>query len=342
MVKKILIALSYIVVIGAGVFGTLHFKNLNDKQVATNTQLNAQMASVQAELDSIGALTTVYQVKAGVDQTHTLTEDDIIDVSVPVSTLGDSSITDKSELIGKKTRIPVTTGTDLTKDILMEADEVQYKYWREITLPYLPIRLNVGDYIDIFAQLCNGESIPIMSHKEVYNIDDLTVTLKLSYEEMLCWEAAKQDYALFGNYGFVIYPAMYIAPGIDTTVAFYPVQEDTENMIKFDMNVSDYTRCVNTTLRQHIDLVNAMGTTDTNSQLSPLISELYGNEADKMNQLREQRIEQEEAAKQAEEEEAALDVSSEEYESAEGALDAATGEAMDSLDSSIDDLSIIE
>lgn len=342
MVKKILIVLSYVVIIGAGIFGTLFFKNKNDNQVAANTQLNSQMTQVQMQLDSIGSLATVYEVISPIEDTHVFEEGDLKEVSIPMSALGDASITDKTQIIGQKSMIDIKTGTIITKDMLMKPDDEKFKYWKEITLPYLPIRLNAGEYIDIYASLVNGEFIPILTHKEVQYINDLTVTLKLSMEEMYCWDAAMRDYALFSDYGYSIFPTRYIYPGVDTTVAFYPVQEDTENMVKFDVNVNDYTRCVNTTLRQHIDLVNALGTTDTNQQLSPIISDFFKAEADKLNELREQRIEEEEAAAEAAAEEALLNGESTESTDPAADLNAATGDAMISLDQNFEDLSTIE
>lgn len=334
MFKKILIILSYVLIIGAGAFGTLYFKNISDKQTATNSQLSSQIASVQMQLETIGTLASVYEVITPVEDTHTFNEGDIKEVSVPASTLGDASITDKSMIIGQKAKVNISTGTIITKDMLMEPGDEKFKYWKEVTLPYLPIRLAEGEFIDIYASLANGELIPILSHKEVFYIDDLTVTLKFSQEEMYCWDAAMRDYALFSGYGFTVFPTRYIEPGVDTTVAYYPVQEDTENMVKFDINVTDETRCINTTLRQHIDLVNAMGTTDTNAVLSPAISDFHKAEADKINELREDRIAADEEAAELAAEEALLEDT--------GDLNSATGEAIIDLENNLTDLSVIE
>ena len=343
MIKKILIGLSYVVIIGLGIFGTLHFKNKNDNQVAANTQLNSQMTAVQMQLDSIGSLATVYEVITPIEDTHTFVEGDLKEVSIPMSALGDSSITDKSQIIGQKSMIDMQTGTIITKDMLMKPDDEKFKYWKEITLPYLPIRLQAGEYIDIYASLLNGELIPILTHKEVQYIDDLTITLKISMEEMYCWDAAMKDYALFNEYGFTIFPTRYIYPGIDTTVAYYPVHEDTENMVKFDINVNDYTRCVNTTLRQHIDLVNALGTTDTNQNLSPIISEFNKAEADKLNDLREERLEEEAEAAEAAEEDALVNSDPNAMTGdVVGDVNSAVGDAMVDLENNFEDLSTIE
>lgn len=337
--KKILIIISYVILIGGAAFGILHFKNLNDKQVAANEELNRNMASVQSELDAIGALVTVYETYTEVEGTHKFTMEDLKEVSIPQSALGEATITDVSKIIGMAAKVDIKPGSILSEDMLMDANSELLKYSVDVTMPYLPIHLDVGEYIDVYAMLANGESIPVLTHKEVFGIMDLTVQLKLSQEELYCWNALLYDYALFANYGFSFYPTRYVNPGIDNTVAFYPVQADNENMVRFDINVSDPTRCINETLRGHIDLVNSIATTDTNAAMSSQISTLFADQATLLQELRQQRIEEEAEAEENDYLTVTTDPVVDEYSES---LDQTMGDAIDDINNGVQDLNIIE
>ena len=294
MVKKILIGVLFAAVLGAGVFGTLFFKGKMDDQVTQNNTLSSQIAAAQAELNAIGAMANVYVLYNDVKQTDEIRVEDLKGISIPQSAVSEKYITDPAQVSGKLAKIDISAGTHLTTDLFMDdTDDKDLRFWRSVALPYIPVTLKEGDYIDIVAQLANGEKIPILAHKQVFDIDDdnLSVLLKLSQEEFYCWDSALMDYALFNEYGFIYYPTLYINPGTDATVAYYPVQLDAENMVKFDPNVTDKTRCINTTLREHIDLVNAIAATETNASISTYYSTVFKDEAANVVAAREAYLE---------------------------------------------------
>lgn len=294
MAKKILIAVLFVLVAGAGIFGTLHFKGKMDNQITQNTSLSSQVSSLQSELSAIGTMVTVYAPYNDIKQTDEIKAEDLKALSIPQSAVNEKYITDISQVEGKLAKIDISAGTHVTTDLFMDdTDDINLKFWRNIALSYIPVTLKEGDFIDVTAQLANGEKIPVLTHKQVFAIDDdnLSVLLKMSLEEYYCWDSALMDYALFNSYGFVIYPSLYINPGTDSTVAYYPVQLDAENMVKFDPNVVDKTRCVNTSLREHIDLVNALAATETNAQLSTYYTTVFKDEAANIIAAREAYLE---------------------------------------------------
>ena len=265
MWKKILVIVLIVAIAGAGGFGTFHFYRANKNQIQQNQMLMAQNASVQAQLDQIGALTTVYEVMSKTHSGNPIKETDLVEVSVPVSTLSEASITNKSNLIGHYYRVDVNPGTIISADMLMdESNDEKPKFNREITVTALPVSTVAGDYIDLRFILPTGEEYIVFSHKQIKRLYDNTITLFLSEEENAILNSVFAD---LGNYQGLVacYITKYLEPGNDTdTVAFYPVQHEMENFIRFNPNIDDTTRCINERLRDHIDEVLLVYTDDRN------------------------------------------------------------------------------
>ena len=269
MWKKILIVLLFLIVVGAGAFGTYHFYKENKNQIQQNQALAAQNAQIQQQLTAIGDLVTVYEVSTKVYSGKQIKETDLIPVSVPVSTCSTSSITDISQLVGKYYKVNILPGTILSADMLMDEKEETAKiYTRELTFDSLPVSTVVGDYIDVRIILPNGEEYVVLSHEQIKRLYDTTITIFVSEEENAILNAVFAD---LGSYnGFVLaYLTKYLEPGKDTdTIAFYPVQADMEKYILFNPNITDTTRCINSTLRAHIDEVLLLYTDSANQTVS--------------------------------------------------------------------------
>lgn len=252
--KKVIIILLFVITLGAGVFGTLYFYNQNKNQIASNQQLMQQNSMIQSQLDSIGAMTTVYQVNGTKYSGNKIMESDLVEMSVPQSTISTASITNKDQLIGRAYKVDVQPGTILSWDMLMEEDELsgKKKFWKTVTLTSVPVGTLPGDYIDLRIIIPSGEEYPIVSKLYVEAISETSITVQFSEEENACFNAAIQDW---GNYEgmCLIYCTKYIEPGNANTISFYPVQHEMENYIRYNPNIDDDTRCINTELRNHID-----------------------------------------------------------------------------------------
>lgn len=267
--KKVIVIILFILVLGAGGFGTWYFYNQNQNQIQQNQTLSQQNSTIQAELDAIGALTNVYQVSTKVYSGKEIKESDLIAVSVPVSTVSDASITDMSELVGKYYKVNVNPGTILSKDMLMEEfDGTKMKYTRELKLSSVPVSTIPGDYIDLRLLIPNGEEYVVFSHKKIERMYDTTITIKVSEEEHALLNSLISDLGQYNSY-CICYAVKYLEPGNDTdTVAYYPVQHEMENYIRFNPNIDDITRCINESLRDHIDEVFLLYTDSKNSGMS--------------------------------------------------------------------------
>ena len=265
--KKVLIILLFLIVLGAGGFGTFHFYKQNGNQISLNATLTQKNAQVQSQLDAIGAMTVCYQVPYKVYSGKTIDVNTLKQVSVPASTLGEASITDIADLQGMAYRVDVQPGTILSKDMLMEQDKEIMKFPREIDFLSVPVTLKVGDYIDIRIILPNAEEYVVFNRKKIERLYNTTVTIYVTEEENVLLNAAIADYAQYNQYT-LIYMMKYLEPGNANSAAFFPVQHDVENFVRFNKNITDPTRCINETLRDHIDEVLLLYSSSQNSQMA--------------------------------------------------------------------------
>lgn len=265
--KKVLVILLFLIVLGAGGFGTFHFYRQNSNQLTLNATLTQKNAQVQSQLDAIGAMTVCYQVPYKVYSGKPIDVNTLKQVSVPVSTLGEASITDIADLQGMAYRVDVQPGTILSKDMLMEQDSEIMKFPREVDFMSVPVTLKVGDYIDIRILLPNAEEYVVFNRKRVERLFNTTVTIFVTEEENVILNAAIADYAQYNQYT-LLYMMKYLEPGNANSAAFFPVQHDVENFVRFNKNITDPTRCINETLRDHIDEVLLLYSSSQNSQMA--------------------------------------------------------------------------
>lgn len=266
--KKVIITILFVLVLGAGIGGTAYFYVQNKNQITANEQLAQQNAQVQAQLNAIGQMVEVYEVNKKVYSGNEILDGDLIAVSVPASTLADSSVTDKSQLVGRHYRVNVQPGTILSLDMLMDEDnDTNVKFPYELTVSSVPVSTSVGDYIDIRMVLANGEEMIVLNHKKIERLYNTTITINVSEEENAILISMFNDLGVYSN-GCLAYVTKYIEPGNNDTVAFYPVQHDMENFVRFNPNIEDTTRCINETLRDHVDEVLLLYTNSANQATS--------------------------------------------------------------------------
>lgn len=263
--KKVLLIILFIGVFVGGLAGTLYFWGQNKNSLEQVAQLTQQNAAVQAQIDAIGEMTSVYEVSRNTYSGAEILESDLKEVSIPVSTLSDASITDMADLVGKYYRVDVAPGTILSKDMLMEEEGVIYKFPIDITLTSLPVSTTVGDYIDIRMILPNGEEYPVLTHKKIERLYETTVTFYATEEENMIYLSMLQDMGQHSG-TCVFYATKFLEPGNNFTIAYYPVAHEMENSILFNPNILDTTRCINSTLRDHIDEVLQRFSSSDNQQ----------------------------------------------------------------------------
>lgn len=339
--KKVLTIILFVLILGLGAGGTIYFYIQNKNQITANEQLAQQNAQVQAQLNAIGAMVNVYEVNKKVYSGNEILEGDLIEVSVPASTLADSSVTDKSLLVGKHYRVDIQQGTILSLDMLMDEDTdgTVAKFPYELTLTSLPVSTVVGDYVDLRLLLANGEELIVLNHMQIKRIYNTTITFNVSEEENALLISMFHDLSTYSN-GCIAYVTKYLEPGNNDTISFYPVQRDMENYIRFNPNIEDATRCINETFRDHIDEVLLIYTDSKNTSVaSSFISQMKTQLSGQLSAQNSWTSEHTDENGNIISDEGTVTSSS---TSSSASLDQQTGEAMDSLESEISDLEEIQ
>lgn len=309
MWKKILLAILFIAVAGAGASGTYHFYNENKTTTTSLEQVKIERDNYLTQVNQIGTMTTTYAIAGDILSGSEITESDLIEVHIPQKAIAsngyDLSVNPdvKASLVGRKMRCSVAANTIITPDMLMtEEEEVAglMHYPIELTFDSLPVTLKEGDTIDLRFLLANGEEYVVLDHKIVKAVFNNTIQLHVSEEENAIINSLYSDLGVYSNCTKA-YLFKYLEPGNKQTLSFYPVVTEMEDFLLFNPNITDITRCVNTTLRDHINeqlliLSDSANSGTSSAALSVFSTALSGQNSMRQNWLQEQEQAAEEGA----------------------------------------------
>lgn len=282
--KKVLKVLLILIILGGlgtgGFFGYKYYKTTQQTIADYEAQVaedSSEIMRLNARLSEVDATTTVYTLNLPHKETYTITDLDLVETSMPTSECSDVTITDKADLIGKRLRIDTYPGTILTKDLLMDITEVSNAVFEQAyTFDALPIDLKPGDYIDIRFLMPNGEECVVLPHKYIKQRIDNTLIMDITNEENQLTISMYHDLGTYSGY-CLAYCTKYLHPGDDESIAMYPVLAELEDYVKFNGDILDTTRCINSTYRAHIDEVMAIFTDSKNASVaSAFINQMTG------------------------------------------------------------------
>ena len=335
--KKVLIVLLVLIAIG-GIGGTIYFMMQFNTVSGEKENLVMQNATLQATIDSIGPTTTAWTVQEGlgIEPGDEITDEQLIEITVPASSVNTNYILNKSDVIGKFYKVSVNAGTPLTFDLIMETDSVEdYAYERDLVLDALPVGLEEGDYISFRYVLPYGEEFIIFDKKRVKEINNLTIKVDMSESDLNIWTSVERDMSIYKANGLTTYIVKYNEPGVmDETIPYYPVRQDMYPIVTLNPNIADKTRLINEELRKYVDYKLELARTeeyvDDSSQVQSYMNTIYSNiYADYREKL----------SQQAADNNTVSDTVSEDGGSG-GSIDIgqATGEAAESIDENIGEL----
>lgn len=267
MLKKILVILETLLLVGAVVFGAYTYIQ-KTKVIADRDTLLTQNTQLQQSIDAIGPLTTVYTVKTLKVAATRVTEDDLTPMTIMASAVPQDAITDLSQLFaadkitGKVPpvyyKVSVNPQTMLTKDLFMTEDYTQPLYERDVYFQWVPIGLKAGDYIDIRVSYPDSTDLPAFVRKRVYMVLGNTVKLKFTYPELVRYTSIQSelDYYKGASVGTRMYATAYIEPGLTQEThpqVMYPVSAGAEVLVQRDPNIKNKNELINSELRTYID-----------------------------------------------------------------------------------------
>jgi hypothetical protein len=290
------------------------FYTENKDHVSQLEDMTVQYNNAQSQLNSIGTMIDVYAISTDVLSGDEIMDTDIITVSIPEQAAGSSvvratetttdddgnSVPVTADFIGKHYRCDYSKGTLLTKEMLMtddeEAEGIQ-KFPVELTFNSLPVTLEVGDYVDIRFLIANGEEYVVLDHKIVRDIYNTTITLWISEEENAIINSMYSDLGVYSG-ACVAYLYKYLEPGNSQTLSFYPVLSELEAFLKYNPNITDVTRCVNSDLRNYIDQQLIILTDSANSGVSSSVISYVSTALSNQSSMRQNYLQEKEQAEQ--------------------------------------------
>lgn len=243
------------VILGFVLSGVATFFITNYFHNKETEQLTSQIATLNANLDAIGPIVTCYTVQSATFPGQEITEDLIVEQSIPSSFKNDSFATIE-DLVGLYSKVAITPGTPITKDMVMSEEVIDSLREVDISGNRWPIGLKEGDYVDLRITYPRGEDFIVLSHKRVMSITEQTLKVHMTEEEQQLYQAALVDYYLSRGYGGDLYLTKYVEPGIQEDAAvYYSVPSNIEAVCRKDPNIIDLAQVtVENTLR---DMINA-------------------------------------------------------------------------------------
>lgn len=239
MNKKVVIALIVGTVVVTG--GTSFFlAKMHTTKV--EEQLNAKITSLESTITAYGTEVPCYTVTSSVKAGDEITEDNLVVLNKPSTYVTAQDVTNSSEIIGKYFKIPLTYGTTLTYDMVMDEDVYDDTKEYDIIVDSWPVGLSVGDYIDIEIVYPYGDLYTVLSKKRVQSLNGETLKVHMDKAEHYKYEGAFVDYALNKEYGTTLRAVKYVEPGLQqAAISYYAVPDNIAALIQADPNVVEKT-----------------------------------------------------------------------------------------------------
>lgn len=243
------------VILGIGLCATVTVLISNHFHNKETEQLTSQIATLNANLEAIGEITTCYTVQSATFPGQEITEDLIIEQSIPSSFKNDTFAT-REDLVGLYSKVAITPGTPITKDMVMQELVIDSLREVDITGNRWPIGLKEGDYVDLRITYPRGEDFIVLSHKRVMSITEQTLKVHMDEEEQTLYQSALVDFYLSRSYGSDLYLTKYVEPGIqDSAGVFYSVPQNIDAVVRKDPNIINLAQVtVESDLRAAINL----------------------------------------------------------------------------------------
>lgn len=255
--KKVLVALLVLLTV-AGIGGSIYLFVKNNQVIKEKEVLIQKNSELQYAIDAIGPVTTAFTVVGEVGVGNVIKEEDLVEITIPQSSVNDTTVLSISDIVGKLYKVDIQPGTTMTKNLVMSEEFTEAIYEQDMTFSYLPLGLTEADYIDIRLTLPYGETFYVMSHKRVEKvfIESNTIKVWLTAAEQALWKSCMKDVALHTDQGIELFVTKYVEPGVNLGVSsFYPIRLEMEAPTNLNVNITDKKQCINTVLREQIEIM---------------------------------------------------------------------------------------
>lgn len=97
------------------------------------------------------------------------------------------------------------------------------------------VGINNGDLVDVRISFPNGEDYIVISHKEIINVDERGIVLRVNEEEILKMSSAQIDVNKYE--GTKIYAVKYVSDSQKPAISYYLLNEYVLSLCEWDPNL---------------------------------------------------------------------------------------------------------
>lgn len=235
-IKKILsIIIPLVLVVVLAISGFIVFKKI-DAYKSEVEYRDGVIAALNGKIDTIGALTTCYELNYDVKSGTVVEEADLSQVEMPEkSAVG--YVQNINDVLGKRYVTNIGAGTVLHDSLVYENDLTGDLRYLDVVFDEIPIGLEPGDYVDVRISFGIGQDFLAMSRKEVIQINSKVVKLVVNEKDVHTYESMNADK---GEYASVrIYGTQYIQAGTQKEITnYYPIRMDALTQVVQDPNIT--------------------------------------------------------------------------------------------------------
>ena len=188
----------------------------------------------------------VYRLTTAVKSGDTLQANKLEVVELYADDLPIDCIEESYNISSYKSKIDLQAGTVLSASLLYQNEEMSNSTrLMEYNMLTLPSTLRIGDYIDVRFTMPSGEDYIVLSKKRVVSLQNTTVGLYLTEDEILMMSSAIiESYVMKASN---LYAAQYVEAGIqNAAVATYSVNPEVYQLIQANsqkgVNIEDYSK----------------------------------------------------------------------------------------------------
>ena len=198
-------------------------------------------------------------------------------------------------------KVNLEANTIVTYDMVIESDEFSSDDLRiqEYSMFSLPVKLNIGDFIDVRLTLPNGLDYIVVSKKKVIDVLDTTIWIKVSEQEILTLSNAIVEAYMMTGAKLTV--NLFVEPGMQKAATpTYAVSAEVYKLIQSDPNIVQRAKDeLKYRFSSSGDNLESQRVNEINGQINKYVDEAQENvnqkvqeEVDARKEMRQKYIEQ--------------------------------------------------
>ena len=186
----------------------------------------------------------VYRLKETVKSGEKIEANKIEKVKMAASDIPADYVPDTVNVTEYKSKLDLQSGTVLCSSLLYENEKLANSARLvEFNMLTLPSTLRIGDYVDVRFTMPSGQNFIVLSKKQVMNLQNTTVSLNLTEDEILMMSAAIIDSYIMKASNLQL--IQYVEAGMqEASTPTYAVNNEVYQLIQSNaqkgINIEDY------------------------------------------------------------------------------------------------------